>query len=151
MRCVGMERWIETVAWLKMQMHTDVGSMHSVVATGGETASASDETGVIGFADDDLAGAQLDLGMALEAKVIVCLQEHFGIRRAMRDMTNGATLAHCFMIVDERTGLLAVAFGAGFVDLGHGQAAGGLSDVAPMRIMAVGATHAVFDHRMMLG
>lgn len=134
-----------------MQMHTDVGSVYGVMATGGETASASDETGVIGFADDDLPGAQLDLGMALEAKVIVCLEEHFGIRGAMRNMADGAAFAHRFMVVDKRPGLLPVTFGAGFVDLGHGQAAGGLSDVTSMGIMAVRATHAVLDHGVMLG
>jgi len=75
-------------------------------------------------------------------------------------MASGATLTHCFVLIDKRPALLCVTFEAGFVLAQESKAAGselllnvcrGTLDRDPfVRFMAITATHLAFQHRMMV-
>lgn len=54
------------------------------------------------------------------------------------------------MLEDDRSGLLPMALGAGLVQLRHRQAPCRLSDIAPVRVMAIGAVDPIFDHRVVM-
>ncbi len=66
-------------------------------------------------------------------------------------MANDAPFAHRFVFVNKRAGLLAMTFGAGFIQARHGQAAFGFEDVATVRIVALHAVHFILDDRMVMG
>ena len=75
-------------------------------------------------------------------------------------MANGATLAHCLVLIDKRAALLRVTLEAGFVSAQESKAAGfelllnicrGAFDRDPfVRFMAIAAAHLAFKHRMMM-
>ena len=124
------------------------------MATGRPAGAAFDEIRVRDFADHEVAGKNigpLDLKVALEAKVIVALDEELAIDRAMRAMTNGAAFAQGFVFENERAALFAMTLRASFVEARHGEAAGGLHDLVAVRVVAVHAIHVAFDDRVMLG
>jgi len=88
--------------------------------------------------------------MTLEAEIGVALGQHFAVYRTMRLMADDTTLAHGFVLEGKRPGLFAVTFRTRLVNPCHGESALGLEDIAPMRIVALDAIHAVFQHRMMV-
>lgn len=63
------------------------------------------------------------LGMAFEAKVGIVLREHFRIGRSVGSVTDHATFAQSFVLINEGPGLLAMTVGTGFVQARHRQAA----------------------------
>ena len=75
-------------------------------------------------------------------------------------MANGATLAHCLMLIHKRAALLCVALEAGFVSGQESKAAGrklllnvcgcALGRDPFVRFMAIAAAHLAFQHRMMM-
>ena len=65
-------------------------------------------------------------------------------------MAGRAAFAHGFMLENKRLRLFAMALGTGFVQARHGQAARGFENVAAVRVMALHAVHATFEHRVML-
>ena len=75
-------------------------------------------------------------------------------------MADHATLAQCFMLVNERAALLGVTLEAGFVSAQERKPAAfeRLLDVGPaafdrdslMRVVTIGAAHFAFQHRMMV-
>jgi len=54
------------------------------------------------------------------------------------------------MLENKRPGLFPMTLRAILIETGHGQSSRRLEDVRTMRIMALDAIHAVFNHRMML-
>jgi hypothetical protein len=75
-------------------------------------------------------------------------------------MASGATLTHCFVLIDKRAALLCVTFEAGFVSTQESKATGsepllnvcrGTLDRDPfVRFMAITAAHLAFQHRMVM-
>jgi hypothetical protein len=75
-------------------------------------------------------------------------------------MANGATLAHCLMLIDKRATLLCVTFEAGFVSAQEREAATfefllnicrRAFDCDPLvRLMTIPAAHFAFEHRMVM-
>ena len=116
---------------------------------------------VIVIANENLAVRRLLLEMAFQAEIGVALREQFLIHRAMRRMAGDTTFANRFVFENEGPALRGVALQTGSVRAQHGEAAAlhGLrhvgsasSDgVALVRVMAIGAAHLAFDHRMMVG
>jgi len=107
---------------------------------------------VIFIADQDLARADeraLRLRMALEAKVVVALDEHLGVDRAVWAVTNRAAFPHRFVLEDERLGLIAMTLRAGLIEPGHREAGSGFQDVGSVRVVALDTIHFAFEHRMM--
>jgi len=95
-------------------------------------------------------GGTLSLRVAFEAEIGVALDEHFGIYRAVRAMTDDAAFAHGGVFKNERTGLFAVALGAGFVLARHGETSGWFHNVHAMGVVALDAIHFAFKDGMML-
>jgi hypothetical protein len=75
-------------------------------------------------------------------------------------MASGATLTHCFVLIDKWPALLRVTLEAGFVSAQESKAAAselllnicwGALDCDPfVRFMAITAAHLAFQHRMMM-
>jgi len=92
----------------------------------------------------------LCLRMTAQAKIWVALRKHLLIDRAVGIVTDSAAFAHGFVFEDKWTRLLAMALLAAFVLPCHGQSTFRLENVAPVRIVALDATHVTFNDRMML-
>lgn len=87
---------LERIFMLVEEVRVHVGAVDRFVATGGPAGAALDETGVRNFADHEVAGQDigtLDLQVALEAKIVVALDEELAIDRAVRAMAGGAAFA----------------------------------------------------------
>ena len=75
-------------------------------------------------------------------------------------MASGATLTHCFVLIDKWPALLRVTLEAGFVSAQEGQSAGfkpllhvcrgALGRDPFVRFMAITAAHLAFKHRVMM-
>ena len=65
-------------------------------------------------------------------------------------MADHATLTHGLVLKRERTGLLAMTLGAGFVHARHGESAFGFENVSAVGIVALHAVHPVFHDGMMV-
>ena len=88
--------------------------------------------------------------MTLKAEVIVGLNQHLGIYRTVRIVTNRATFAHRFMFKNKRASLVAMTFSAGLIESPDAEPTGGLHDISAMRIVALHTVHFPFNHRVML-
>jgi len=89
--------------------------MHGGVTAGAPATAEFQFVGVIFVADQDLPRTEeraLRLGVALEAKVVVALDEHLVVDRAVGAVTNRAAFAHGFVLEDERLGLVAMTLRA---------------------------------------
>lgn len=131
----------------------EIRAMHGGVATGAPATAEFQFVGVVFIADQDLPGADqraLRLRVALEAKIVVALDEHLGVDRTMRAVADDAAFPHRFVLEDEGLALVAMALGAGLVEAGQGEAAGGFHDVRAVRVVALDAIHFAFEHGMML-
>lgn len=90
------------------------------------------------------------LRVALEAEIRVGLDEQLAIDGAVRIVANDATFTHRLVLEDDRLGLLAMTFGATFVEPRHREAAGGFQDIRTVRVVALDAVHFVFYDGMMV-
>lgn len=124
--------------------------MYRRVAPGRPTRAASHETGVIQLPDHDLPRRGLDLRMAFQAKVVVPFHEQLLVDRAVWIVASRAAFAQRLMLEREGPRLLAMALRARLIQLRHRQPARRLSDVAPVRVMAIHTVHAVFHDRMVV-
>ena len=95
-------------------------------------------------------GLILHLGMALQAKVGIILDEQLSVNRAVGVVTDGATFAHRLVLKNEGPSLLAMTFRARFILPLHGQTAGGFKDICSVRVVALNAIHPAFKNGMML-
>ena len=89
--------------------------------------------------------------MAFQAEIGVTFRQEFGVDRAMGAMTYRAALAQGLMLENKGPRLIAMTLGTTFIDAGHCQTAARFVDIAAVRIVALHAIHAAFDHRMMMG
>lgn len=65
-------------------------------------------------------------------------------------MTDDAPFAQRLVLEDDRLALLPMAGGAVLVQAGNGQPRRGLKDIAPVRIVALHAIHAILEDRVMM-
>lgn len=127
--------------------------MHGGVTAGAPTAAELEFVRVIFAPDEDLSRTDeraLRLRVALEAKIVVALDDELGVDRAVRVVADGAAFAQRFVLEDEGFGLVAMALRAGLVEAGHGETGGGFQHVGPVRVVALDAIHSAFDDLMML-
>ena len=68
----------------------------------------------------------------------------------MRGMTDGAALAQCRVLKDNRLGLFPMTLSARLIQTGHGQARRRFHDVLAVGIMALNAVHLAFEDGMVL-
>lgn len=87
--------------------------------------------------------------MAFEAEVVVAFSQHLRIDRAMDIVTGNATFTQRFVLEDVQFGLLTVTLGALGVDAPD-ECSLGRINFRTMRIVAGGATHPAFEHRVMV-
>ena len=123
------------------------------MAAGGPARAAFDVGSVGNFTDVEIAGRDgraLNLQVALEAKIVVALDEELVVDRPVRLVAGGASFAQGFVFENERATLFAMTLRAGFVEARHGEAAGGLHDVVAVRVVTIHAVHLAFDDWMML-
>ena len=123
------------------------------MAAGSPAGAVAKKGGVINIADVQpiRAGSRpLSLGMALEAKIGIALDEHLRIDGAVRIVANDAAFAQRRVFENERPGLLPMALRAILVLPRHGQPARGFHDVHSVRVMALDTAHLSFNHRVML-
>ena len=135
--------------------------MRGLVATGGPARSLRKETGVIDIADKDSSSHVLLLEMALQAERVVALVQHSLIDGAVRRVADDATLADCFVLKDKRTALRRMTLETGVIGA-HERNPAALDRLvrarsaafrrhSRMRIVAIGAAHFPFQHRMPMG
>lgn len=127
--------------------------MHGGVTAGAPTAPEPEPDRVIEAPNENAVGIRgiaRSLGVAFQTQIVVALDEHRLVDRAVRVVTDRAAFAHGFVFKDEWLGLFAMTLGAGLIEPRHGEAAGGFHHVAPMRVVALHAIHFAFDDRMML-
>ena len=116
------------------------------------------KTGVIDITEKDSAGSALFLEMALQAERVVALVQHALVNRAVRRMAGYATFAHRLMFKNKRTALRRMTLETRvirtherspttFDRLVHARAAA-FGCHSLMRIVAIGAAHFPFQHRM---
>ena len=118
------------------------------------------EARVIDVSNENVPGYFLLLEMAFYAKRCVALIQQALVDGTVRRMANGATLAHCLMLVDKRAALLRVTFEASFVSAEERKSAGfqpllhvrrsALNGDPFVRFMAIAAAHLAFEHRMVM-
>ena len=116
---------------------------------------------MINISDKDSAGNALLLEMALQAERVVALVQHSLVDRAVRRMAGDATLANRFVFKNKRTALRRMTLEtrvirvhehvpAALDRLVHARSAA-LNRHSLMRIVAIGAAHFPFQHRMPMG
>jgi hypothetical protein len=134
-----------------------IRAVHCRVATGAPTPSLTQSCRVWRVADKDFARRALDLRMTLEAKIRIAFDQQLSIYRAVRIVTNRASLSERFVLKYKWAGLFAMTLSAVLIQARHGQAPGRsaasatwLKDVAAVRIVALNAIHVSLHDRMML-
>ena len=86
--------------------------MNRRVTSGAPARALSQKRSVIRVADVNLLAPHaqpLHLGVALQAKVWIILDQHLPVDRAVRIMADGASLAQRFVLENKRPALLAMA------------------------------------------
>ena len=116
---------------------------------------------MIDISEKDSTGNALLLEMALQAERVVTFVQHSLVDRAVRRVAGYATLANCFVFKNKRTTLRRMTLEtrvirihervpAALDRLVHARSAA-LNRHPLMRIVAIGATHFPFQHRMPMG
>jgi hypothetical protein len=125
--------------------------VNSRVAARAPTSALPEEKRVRHAANVDFSRRLvLNLRVTLQAQVGVVLHEQLAIDRTMRVMTHDAAFPERFMLEHERPRLLSMALCAVLVLPSHGKATRTFQDVRSVRIVALHATHAALEDRMML-
>lgn len=131
----------------------EVRAMHGRVTAGAPTAPESQKSRMILAANKNSSLTRrrtCRLGVTLQAQVVVALDEHGLVDRAVRIMADGAALAQRLVLEDEPLGLFAMTLRTRFVEPRHGKTAGGFQDIPAVRVVALHTIHFAFDDRMML-
>ena len=89
--------------------------MRFLMTAGRPASSLLEKTGVINISNQNDPRGSLLLEMALEAKRLVALVQESLVDRAMRRMTNHASLAHRFVLIYPRPPLRAMTLETGVV------------------------------------
>ena len=132
--------------------------MRRLVATGGPARSLRKKIGVIGIREKDPAVNPLLLEMALQAERVVALVQHSLIDGAVRRVADDATFANCFVLIDKWTALGGMTLKTRVISVHEGDPtvlerlvharSTALNRHSLMRIVAIGAAHFPFQHRM---
>lgn len=130
------------------------------MAAGGPTRALLQKTRVIDVSNENVPLYFLLLEVAFYAERRVTFIQQALVNGSVRRMASGATLTHCFVLIDKRAALLCVTLEAGFVSTQESEATGselllnvcrGSLDRDPfVRFMAITAAHLAFQHRMMM-
>src|SRR5512140_3411967 len=123
------------------------------MTTGAPAGALAQQLGVGDLADVDLAGshaAALNLGVASEAEVRIGLGQKLAVQRAMRIVAGCAAFTHRLMLKNEGTGLFAMTLLAALVHARHCEPGCRFENVAPVRVVALGAIHAALRQWVML-
>ena len=105
------------------------------------------------FADHEFAGLDvrsLHLHVAFQAQIVIALDKKLAIDRAVWVVAGGATVTEGLVLENEWAALFAMTLRATLVQARHGESAGGLHDVVPVRVVTIDAVHHAFDDGMML-
>ena len=140
------------------KLPVDVRAMHGSVASGAPAGAAAHKRCVRNVANENLSAERRNLRVTLQAEIVVALHEHLVRDRTVRLMTDGATFAQRLMVIDHWARLLAMAFGAAFIQVRHADrrphakrsAMRGFHDVCAVGIVALHAIHAPFEDLMVL-
>lgn len=126
--------------------------MHRRMAASAVTSPQHQIASVRDVADENFSRSQRArrLGVTFQTKIIVPLDKHLRIDRAVRLVASGAALAQRFVFERVRFGLLAVTLRAAFIEARHGQPAFRFHDVHSVRIVALDTIHLRFEDGMML-
>ena len=89
----------------------NIGTMDGRVTAARRAMSLAQEKGMIRLADHDPPACSRNLGVALQAKVRVPLDEQLVIHGAMRLVTGRAALPHCLVLKRKVARLLAMTLG----------------------------------------
>ena len=124
------------------------------------TRSLLQEARVIDVSNENVSGYFLLLEMAFDTKRRVALVQQALVDGAVRRMADGATLAQRLVLIYKRAALLRVTLEAGFVSAQESKAAAferllnicwrALDCHTDVRIVAIGAAHFAFQHRMVV-
>ncbi len=115
---------------------------------------------MVDISDEDMSGLFLLLEMAFQAKRCIAFVEQSLVHGAVRRMADHTTLTHCLVLVNPGAPLRGVALEASFVSAQESKAAAferllniraaAFDRDSLVRIMAIGAAHFAFQHRMMV-
>jgi len=120
------------------------------MAAGRPASAVTEKAGMVHVADKNDSARGLLLRVALEAKVGVTLQEHFGVDGTVWVVADSAAFAERGVLENKRAGLFTMALGAGFVLARHGQSARRFHNVHSVGIVTLHAVHFSLDDWMML-
>ena len=130
------------------------------MAAGRPTRPLLQKARVIDVPNENVPGYFLFLEMTLYTKRRVAFIQQALIDRAVRGMTDGASLAHRLVLIYKRAALLRMTLEAGFVSAEERKSAGfkpllnicwgALGRDPFVRFMAIAAAHLAFKHRMMM-
>ena len=136
----------------------DVRPVHRGVTPRTPACTTAHKRGVRHVAYEQVSAHGVHLRVALEAKVVVPLQEHLVGDRTMRVMADRAAFAQRFMLVNDRSRLFAMALRARLVEprqsrlRPHAERSPMrcLEDVRPVWIVALHASPPLLEHGMMV-
>ena len=130
------------------------------MAAGRPTRPLLQKVRVIDVSNENVPGYFLFLEMTLYTKRRVAFIQQALIDRAVRGMTDGASLAYRLMLIDKRAALLCVTLETGLVFAQERKTAGFkfLLDIrrsafdrdAFVYLMTIRAAHFAFEHRMVM-
>jgi hypothetical protein len=121
--------------------------MDCLVTARAPTGPARKKWCMISTADQNLPGRGLLLEMAAETEVLISLNEHLVVDRAVRFVAGGATFANRFVLEHERPALRDMTFGAGIHLRSQGERTG-FDRVAFVGVMAIAAGHLPLHDRV---
>ena len=121
--------------------------MHRFMAARAPATAALQERRMVPAADENDVRRGLLLEVALEAKILVPLDQHLVVHRSVRIVAGGAAFADGLVLKHKRAALRNVALGTSFVLGSHGEWRPDRG-WAFMRIMAIAAAHLPMHDRM---
>ncbi len=127
----------------------DVRTMHGAVTAGRPTGALTQPRRMIDTTDENGAPGP-DLGMTLQAQIVVTFGEQTGVNGTVRLVACTASFFQGLVPEHEQPRLLLVTLAALIVTTRHRQAARRLHDVHPVRIMTNHAVHLAFLQGMMM-
>ena len=94
-------------------------TVNSLVATGGPTGAATDETIVVATTNQEIARTGLFLEVTLQTEGLITGLQHFVVHRTVGRVTDHAAFAGRFMFEDKGTALSLMAFETGVIGPGQ--------------------------------
>lgn len=128
------------------QVRIDVRTMDCRVASGTPARSLR-QTGCVREVSDNNHSRCGRLGVALQAQIVVPLNEHLVIDGTMDVVARDAAVSERFVLENAAPGLFPVALHAHVILTGYIHALS-LVNVLSMGIVAVGAIHSILPHRV---